>query len=244
MHVNANVIAPDTARACALPPWTANAPVASDTRWHAHDLLKLERLPELPGEPAWVRSAFARAPFAVVRRAESAAGFVAIGVRGAERNARYGTWAEAGDIEAVIAPEDLAGTLPTFDRAPYPVYKILHTVRQTGCLSAFTWGPTGSAGFELATGLPTVSSSSDLDLLIRTPAPLSIDTARALLDELTAHAARAGTRIDVQLETPAGGVALAEFASNKPRVLARGAQGPRLVADPWAAAEARTKEAT
>ncbi|QCP54972.1 malonate decarboxylase holo-ACP synthase [Trinickia violacea] len=237
-------MAPDITRACALPPWTANAPVTPDGRWRAHDLLKLRRLPELPGEPAWVRSAFARAPFAVVRRAESAAGFVAIGVRGAERNARYGTWAEAADIEAVIAPEDLAGMLPTIDRAPYPVYKILNAVRQTRCLSAFIWGPTGSAGFELATGLPTVTSSSDLDLLVRTPTLLSMDTARALLDELTAHATRAGTRIDVQLETPAGGVALAEFASTKARVLARSAQGPRLVADPWATAEAHAQEST
>jgi len=239
-----NVMARDTMHVCALPPWTANAPVASDARWRAHDLLKLRRLPEQPGEPAWVRSAFACAPFAVVRRAESAAGFVAIGVRGAQRNERYGTWAEAGDIEAVIAPEDLAGMPPSVDRAPCPVYKILNTVRQTRCLSAFTWGPTGSAGFELATGLPMVTSSSDLDLLIRTPTPLSMDTARALLAELIAHATRVGARIDVQLETPAGGVALAEFASNKARVLVRGAQGPRLVADPWAAAEARTQEST
>jgi phosphoribosyl-dephospho-CoA transferase len=239
-----NAMAPGTRRACALPPWSAKAPVASDTRWRAHDLLKLRRLPELPGEPAWVRSAFARAPFAVVRRAEAAAGFVAIGLRGVQRNERYGAWAESSDIETVIAPEDLAGMQPAVDRAPYPVYKILHAVHQTRCLSAFTWGPTGSAGFELATGLPTVTSSSDLDLLIRTPTPLSIDTARALLDELSAHAARAGTRIDAQMETPAGGVALAEFASGKVRVLARGAQGPRLVADPWAASAFQTQEAT
>jgi phosphoribosyl-dephospho-CoA transferase len=241
---NGDAMAPGAARACALPPWAANAPVASDARWRAHDLLKLRRLPELPGEPAWVRSALARAPFAVVRRAEAASGFVAIGVRGAKRNERYGAWAGIADIDAVIAPEHLANMQPTADRTLYPVYKILHTARNTHCLSAFTWGPTGSAGFELATGLPTVTSSSDLDLLIRTPAPLSIDTARALLDELTANATRAGTRIDVQLETPAGGVSLAEFASDKARVLARGAQGPRLVADPWAAAELLMREAT
>ena len=48
-------------------------------------------------------------------------------------------------------------------------------------------------------------------------------------------AAQAGVRIDAQLETPAGGVALAEYASRKARVMARHASGPQLVADPWAA---------
>ncbi|WP_206995225.1 malonate decarboxylase holo-ACP synthase [Trinickia mobilis] len=235
---------PGATRTCALPPWTADAPVAADARWRAHDLLKLRRLPELPEAPAWVQRAFARAPFAVVRRAESAAGFVAVGLRGTGRHERYGTWAETGDIEALIAPEDLAGARPSADRAQYPAFVMLNTVRKAPCLSAFTWGPTGSAGFELATGLPTVISSSDLDLLIRTPAPLSMDAARALLDALNAEAARAGTRIDVQLETPAGGVALAEFAANKARVLVRRAQGPQRVADPWLAAGPQTQEST
>jgi phosphoribosyl-dephospho-CoA transferase len=105
-----------------------------------------------------------------------------------------------------------------------------------GPLGGFVWGPTGSAGFELATQAPTVTESSDLDLLIRTPEPLARDIAGALLDQLQGHAKRAGLRIDAQLETPAGGVALAEWAAGKARVLARGAAGPQLLADPWATA--------
>ncbi|TKC92528.1 malonate decarboxylase holo-ACP synthase [Trinickia terrae] len=233
---------PEATRACALPPWAPDKQVALDSRWRAHDLLKLRRLAVLPGEPEWVRSAFARAPFAVVRRAESAAGYVAVGLRGGARNERYGAWAETADIEAVIAPESLVGIQPAVDRARYPVFNILHALRDTSCLAEFSWGPTGSAGFELATGLPTTTPISDLDLLIRTPAPLSREAARALLGELTAYAERAGTRLDAQLETPAGGVALAELASDKARVMVRGAQGPRLVADPWPAAETHMRE--
>jgi phosphoribosyl-dephospho-CoA transferase len=63
---------------------------------------------------------------------------------------------------------------------------------------------------------------------------LSRDEAQRFLAKLDEHAARAGIRIDAQLETPAGGVALAEYACGKPRVMARHASGPRLVADPWA----------
>jgi phosphoribosyl-dephospho-CoA transferase len=103
-------------------------------------------------------------------------------------------------------------------------------------LAGLVWGPTGSAGFELATRVPTVIESSDLDLLIRTPEPLAQDFARALLDQVLTLAKRAGIRVDAQLETPAGGIALAEWAAGKPRVMARNAHGPQLIADPWAAA--------
>jgi phosphoribosyl-dephospho-CoA transferase len=229
-------------RTCALPPWGPDARLAHDARWRAHDLLKLRRLPTLPDEPDWVRAAFACAPYAVVRRAESAAGFVAVGVRGAARHARYGTWAQTEDIEAITAPEQLASARPAPERAQFPAFIALQRLYDAQCLAASTWGPTGSAGFELATGLPAATESSDLDLLIRAPLPLSRDAARALLETLNTHAALAGTRVDVQLETPLGGVALSELASGRARVMVRGARGPRLVADPWAPAAADAQE--
>jgi phosphoribosyl-dephospho-CoA transferase len=43
-----------------------------------------------------------------------------------------------------------------------------------------------------------------------------------------------GVRIDAQLETPGGGVALNEWAEGKPRVMVRSASGPSLIHDPWA----------
>ncbi|HEX3637144.1 MAG TPA: malonate decarboxylase holo-ACP synthase, partial [Paraburkholderia sp.] len=101
-------------------------------------------------------------------------------------------------------------------------------------LVEFVWGPTGSAGFELATQAPTVTLSSDLDLLIRAPEKRSHANAVQLLDYLQTIAQRAGIRMDAQLETPAGGVALAEWAADKARVMVRHARGPQLIADPWA----------
>jgi phosphoribosyl-dephospho-CoA transferase len=45
---------------------------------------------------------------------------------------------------------------------------------------------------------------------------------------------RLPVRIDVQLDTPAGLVALAEYARSGKGVMARGAAEVRIVEDPWA----------
>ena len=97
---------------CAAPPFAADHALSCDARWRAHDLLRLHRLPQFDGEPAWVRGAFERAPYAVVRRALAADGFVAIGLRGLERSQRYGTWVHLDDIETAVPPEALARRCP------------------------------------------------------------------------------------------------------------------------------------
>lgn len=224
---------------CAAPPFAIDHALSCDARWRPHDLLRLQRLQTFDAEPAWVREAFQRAPYAVVRRALAADGFVAIGVRGAGRSQRYGTWALSADVVSAVSPETLASCTPLAGRAALPAFAALAALQAdaAGPLGAFAWGPTGSAGFELATYLPTVTASSDLDLLIRAfEKPLARNLATHLLDYLHALAQRAGVRVDAQLDTPAGGVALAEWAADKPRVMARHASGPRLIADPWAAA--------
>jgi len=213
----------------------ANA-AASNVRWRPHDLLRLQYLRSFDDEPAWVRDAFARAPYAVVRRALGADGFVAIGVRGAARAQRYGTWAHQDDIVNAVPPESLLQAQPADKRRGLPPFVALAALQRDARapLAAFVWGPAGSAGFELATQTPSVTEASDLDLLIRTPEPLALNAARALFEQLQTLAQRTRIRIDAQLETPAGGVALAEWAAGKTRVLARHASGPRLIADPWA----------
>ncbi|AXL49835.1 malonate decarboxylase holo-ACP synthase [Paraburkholderia caffeinilytica] len=227
---------------CAAPPFAANHALSCDARWRPHDLLRLTRLPQLDGEPAWVRGSFARAPYAVVRRALAANGFVAIGLRGAERSQRYGTWVHRDDIEIAVPPEALARSSPLAERNALPAFATLAALQRdtAGALTGFVWGPTGSTGFELATQIPTATFSSDLDLLIRAPEKLSRHAAIQLLDYLQATAQRTGSRVDAQLETPAGGVALAEWAADKARVMARHARGPLLVADPWAPARDST----
>lgn len=224
-------------RVCAAPPFASDAPRTDDARWRPHDLLRLARLTPVPDEPAWVREAFARAPFAVVRRAEAATGFVAAGLRGGARGERFGTWINVEDIETSASPESLLAIAPFPGRAAFAAFVALASLREIpGPLRDFVWGPTGSAGFELATQVPTLTESSDLDLLIRMPQRSDAATIQALCTTLARAAQHAGTRVDAQLETPVGGVALAELAqwvSGKTRVLARASDGARLVADPW-----------
>nr|WP_246355761.1 malonate decarboxylase holo-ACP synthase [Paraburkholderia humisilvae] len=213
--------------------------------WRPHDVVRLSRLPKFDGEPVWVRDAFLYAPFAVVRRAQAASGFVAIGIRGAKRAQRYGTWVEHEDVEFALAPEALLTHAPLPGREQLPAFSALAALRRApGCLAQFVWGPAGSVGFELATGRSTATATSDLDLLIRTPDKLHHTAVERLLAELLAHAQRAGIRVDAQLETPAGGVALAELAAGKPHVMARAADGASLVDDPWVKAADRSSGAT
>jgi phosphoribosyl-dephospho-CoA transferase len=77
------------------------------------------------------------------------------------------------------------------------------------------------------------TATSDLDVLVRAPLPLAWQTADALLT----HLGKASARLDVQIETPCGAIALAEYVRRGPRGLAallvRTSTGPRWVDDPW-----------
>ena len=221
-----------------------------------HDLLWLKRVPRWPDAPDWVTLALARTPVVVVRRAGAPKGLVGVGVRGAQRNQRYGALISIAEIERCVSPEMLCpgaphgaaaascyalpprewdcdpGLSPT--RAGLPVFVALQGLEPVLRRFRLIWGPTGSAGFELATGVPTVQPSSDLDLLIRLPEWIGRDTGQSLLGVLSTHAAHAGVRIDAQLETPGGAVSLAEYAGSTRRVLLRSSGEPVMVDDPWA----------
>jgi phosphoribosyl-dephospho-CoA transferase len=112
----------------------------------------------------------------------------------------------------------------------------------------YRWGPGGSVGFEIATGMPTATPSSDLDLILRQECRLEprpgVPGAPAtdLLAALTTAAAPA--RIDVLLETPMGGVSLADLAALPTRVLVRTPSGPRISVDPWMAEATAFSEMT
>jgi phosphoribosyl-dephospho-CoA transferase len=68
-------------------------------------------------------------------------------------------------------------------------------------------------------------------LILRQDRRLEPDRATDLLAALAEAAAPA--RIDVMLETPIGGVPLADLAAMRAQVLVRTPLGPRLADDPW-----------
>ncbi len=197
-----------------------------------HDLLWGMTPAQLPADaPAWAVAVLAAGQPVVVRRARVAAGLVAVGLRGATRDQRLAALTPVEAIAHRLAPEDLLARQASED---LPVFRVLAEIRPLLDALGYVWGVTGSAGFQLATGLPTAHPDSDLDLLLRTEHPLPRSEARPLLQLLE----RRACRVDLQLETPLGGVALGEWAGGAARVLVKTAEGPRLVSDPWAAERA------
>jgi phosphoribosyl-dephospho-CoA transferase len=57
---------------------------------------------------------------------------------------------------------------------------------------------------------------------------------RKTAEELAASTTGLAARVDMQIETPFGGIALLEYVRQDSRLLMRTSQGPRLVIDPWA----------
>ncbi|MCY1276632.1 Phosphoribosyl-dephospho-CoA transferase [compost metagenome] len=191
-----------------------------------HDLLWGMTPDQLPGgAPAWTIQALAAGHPVVVRRALCEPGLVAVGIRGPSREQRFAAHMPTVSIQRLMSPEQLRPRAA----AGIPALRALEAVAPMLAASGLPWGPTGGVGFQLATGIAVLHEASDLDLLLRTPTCFSRQQARELLAAL----AEAPCRIDLQLETPHGAVALREWAGDSQRVLLKCAEGARLVDNPW-----------
>jgi phosphoribosyl-dephospho-CoA transferase len=202
-----------------------------------HDLIRLLEPIALTADapaPSWLGPALKRAPWVVVRRGPVRDGMIPVGVRGSARHQRFAAFVTVAEIADRLSPEDLTDSRYLVERKPKdpaPAMAALERVTPILARSGRRWGPGGSVGFEIATGVSTATSSSDLDLILRQDHRLEPNEAIALLDALTKAAAP--VRIDVLLETPMGGVSLAELAAMPAKVLVRTPFGPRLSVDPW-----------
>jgi phosphoribosyl-dephospho-CoA transferase len=200
-----------------------------------NDLLKINVVNDLIGDfkdISWVDKAVKRAPFVVVRRAPLIDDRVPVGIRGENRSQRLAAEVLYNNITEVIRPENLAyGKLWRTNShiSRTEMLKTLEAVDSIFNSYNIIWGPTGSVGFELASGIETITETSDLDIIARGPKTLPINIAKDITKELLTMP----IKIDVQLETPKGSIALAEYARGNGNVLLRTINGPRLVKDPW-----------
>lgn len=188
-----------------------------------HDLLRLAAFALPTDAPAWAVRALRGAPWVVVRRATAPTGLIAVGVRGTARSERYGTAVSLDDVREVVPPEELAHVA---SRRQLPALRTLGTVAPLLDDTGLAWGPTGSVGFELATGMEAATAESDLDLLIRMP---GFDV-RPLLTKMHQGLQSHAARLDCQIEIPTGAIALVELMGSQPDIMVRTADGPRLVA--------------
>jgi phosphoribosyl-dephospho-CoA transferase len=189
------------------------------------------------GLPVWAGAALERAPWVVVRRARGRDGLIPVGVRGSRRGERLAAWLHADAVLECVTPPQLAargGWHGSARCVQVPALAVLATVAELLRGWELSWGPGGSVGFELASGVPTATVASDLDLVIGMGAPL----ASAAAARLWASLARLPVRVEALLETPHGAVALEEYAAGRLPLLLRTPDGPRLVDDPWAGAAA------
>jgi len=202
-----------------------------------HDLLRLRTASLLIADavvPPWVERALARAPWVVVRRGHVVDGIIPVCVRGLARGQRFPAFVSIAGVAERLTPEDLAVRRPDPVRgARVPALAALARVRPVLHGQGHRWGPGGSIGFEMATGLPAADAASDLDLILRRRHRLDVGEAVELLEILIEAAAPA--RVDPMVETPHGGVALADLAALPPHVPVRTPHGVRLSSDPWRA---------
>jgi phosphoribosyl-dephospho-CoA transferase len=200
---------------------------------YEHDLLlvKSTAIEEAcMAEPTWVRPALAKYPWVVARRAVSPKDRIAVGVRGQERQQRWGGFMRKDQVVEVIAPWHLRSGLANTVRLRLPAMQSLRFLELELASLPNDWGPGGSVGYELASRAPVVTRESDLDLVISAPERFARDFAQHLLKKI----ALAPAKVDVRIEAPWCGFSLEEYVRrNSEDLLVRTSKGPRLTTDPW-----------
>jgi len=202
---------------------------------HVHDLLRLRDPGDLACRvpaPEWVSESLSRTPWVVVRRALVENEFIPIGVRGPSRSERFASFVQSSSIVECVSPVSLSSP-QAFQklarRDELPAMRALSYVHAALRTSDLNWGPVGSVGFELASGVPVAQQNSDLDLVILM-SDLLIPP--AITNKLVEILEGAGVHVDLLLETMAGAVSFREYARGGPNLLLRSLNGPRLIPHP------------
>ena len=164
-----------------------------------HDLIRLREPIELTVDapvPSWVEPVLRRTPWVVVRRGHVRDGMMPVGVRGMTRQQRFAAFLAVAEIADRLSPEDLAASPHVIERErkdAVPALAALARVATVLACRGQRWGPGGSIGFEIATGVAAATPSSDLDLILRQDQRLGPDEAVDLRAALAEAAARRGS---------------------------------------------------
>ena len=178
--------------------------------------------------PLWMNASWP----VVTRRAPSlvAGAWLPVGLRGSTRSQRCAAFLSTTAICAIVTPESLLPVAALASEVTLPALITLKQITKLMCDLGLVWGPTGGVGFALACGAAVVRGDSDLDLLVRSPLPLSSQQSQLLLQ---VQSAATLCRIDIQVDTGHGGFAFSEFQRSATSVLLKTSHGPMIVTDPW-----------
>jgi phosphoribosyl-dephospho-CoA transferase len=202
-----------------------------------HDLLWISGLDGLASDqplPAWATAEWlACAPVVIRREKVSDAAWLPVGLRGKTRSERCKALLSRDAVAKWVPPEFLVRTEAWNAHPQWSAFPAVQAL--AGMASALTgiglrWGPTGSVGFSLASGLAVLREESDLDVVVRASVPLRVEQI-ALLQAVQSSWL---CRIDIQIDTGNGGFAFAEWIGGRKSVLLKTDIGPVLTTDPWA----------
>lgn len=202
---------------------------------NVHDLLRVDCSSELISEiaiPDWVHGAVQRMRWVVVRRAAIHKGLIPIGVRGKFRHERFAAYLSYSSILEVKAPTQLVEHINLYTNSRkniIPALSMIENIASYYSEVGVSWGPTGSIGFELASGYPVVHSGSDIDIAIFTPHPVE----REIAADWDHFNQSFSFQIDALLETPQGACSLIEYVHATDRLLLRTKERPQMVRSPW-----------
>jgi phosphoribosyl-dephospho-CoA transferase len=200
---------------------------------HVHDLILLRTesaVISTQGNPACPYLNPNRRPWVVVRRGRISDGLIPVGVRGMQRHERWAGFASLSEVLETRRPDQLRLLLAEDSRRGLQAFQTLSYLESQLVGLNMSWGPGGSVGYELASGVPAVRVDSDLDLIIFSHRKLDIAEARDLWRVVSSVPGK----VDTLVETPCGGFSLEEFVTTSPRkILLRTSDGRIFGSDPW-----------
>ncbi len=202
-----------------------------------HDLLWVPNqaaLATVEPMPRWATAAWiALAPVVVRREHLDATGLVPVGLRGKQRNQRLRAYLDStAGIHCCIKPEELARRQAWFEQPQQlqsPAISALMRIAPYLDRTGLVWGPTGSAGFTLASGISTLHAGSDLDIVVRCCRPFTQEQVDALHCALACSACK----VDLQVDTGHGGFSFLEWTGKAGVVLLKTNFGPIFTNTPW-----------
>lgn len=200
---------------------------------HVHDLILLRTesaVISTQGDPACPYLNPNRRPWVVVRRGRISDGLIPVGVRGSQRHERCAGFTRLSEVLETRRPDQLRLMLAEDSRRALRAFRTLSYLESHLVGLDLNWGPGGSVGYELTSGIPAVHADSDLDFTLFAPRRFDIAEAQDLWRIISG----APGKVDALVETPCCGFSLEEFATNLHRkILLRTSEGRVLGSDPW-----------